>query len=57
MKFSVSSYSFQKLLNSGEYTHFTLIEKVKEMGFDAIEYTDLMVPENKTEIEFTEQLV
>ncbi len=56
MKFTVSSYSFQKLLNSGEYTHFSLIEKVKEMGFDAIEYTDLIVPENKTELEFAKEL-
>lgn len=56
MKFSVSSYSYQKLLNEGKYTHFTLIEKAKEMGFDAIEFTDLNVPEGKTEIEFAKEL-
>lgn len=56
MKFAVTSYSFQKLLNEGEYTHLSLIEKVKEMGFDAIEYTDLIVPEGKTELEYAKEI-
>ncbi len=56
MKFSVTSYSFQKLLNSGEYTHLSLVEKVKEMGFDAIEFTDLIVPEGKTELEYAREI-
>ena len=56
MKFAVTSYSFQKLLNSGEYTHLTLVEKVKEMGFDAIEFTDLIVPEGKTELEYAKEI-
>ncbi len=56
MKFSVSSDSFQKLLNSGEFTHLTLIAKVKEMGFDAIEYTDLIVPDGKTELEYASEI-
>ena len=56
MKFSVTSYSFQKYLNEGKYNHLTLIEKVKEMGFDAIEYTDLMVPQGMTEAEFAEKI-
>ncbi len=41
MKTCVSSYSFQPLLNSGELNQFELISKVKEMGFDAIEFIDL----------------
>ena len=45
MKFSVSSYSFARRLNEGKYTQLTLIEKVKAMGFDGIEFTDLQ-PEN-----------
>ncbi len=56
MKFAVTSYSFQKLLNSGEYTHLSLVEKVKEMGFDAIEFTDLIVPEGKTELEYAKEI-
>ncbi len=42
MKTSVSSYSFQRLLNSGEYTQLGLIGLARSMGFDAIEFTDLM---------------
>mgnify|MGYP003298548029 CR=1 FL=1 len=45
MKFSVSSYSFQRLLNSGKYTQLDLIGVAKEMGFDGIEFIDL-APEN-----------
>ncbi len=56
MKFSVTSYSFQKLINSGEYSQLTLVEKVKDMGFDAIEFTDLIVPEGKTELEYAKQI-
>ncbi len=56
MKFSVSSYSFQKYLNSGEYSHLSLVAKVKEMGFDAIEFTDLIVPEGKTELEYAKEI-
>ena len=56
MKFSVSSYSFQKYLNSGEYTHLSLVEKVKEMGFDAVEFTALIVPDGKTEIEYAKEI-
>ncbi len=41
MKFSVSSYSFQRLLDSGKYTQLDLIGVAKEMGFDGIEFTDL----------------
>ena len=41
MKTCVSSYSFQPLLNSGELNQLQLISKVKEMGFDAIEFIDL----------------
>lgn len=41
MKFSVSSYSFSQLLKSGELTHFGCVAKAAELGFDAIEFTDL----------------
>ncbi len=56
MKSSVSSYSFQKLINKGLHTHFSVIALAKEYGFDAIEFTDLLVPEGKTELEFAEEL-
>ncbi len=56
MKSSVSSYSFQKLINAGTHTQFTVIEKAKEYGFDGIEFTDLSVPEGKTELEYAAEI-
>ena len=40
MKFAVSSYSFSRLINSGELTDIECIKKAKELGFDAIELVD-----------------
>lgn len=56
MKISVSSYSFSQLLNSGECTQLTLVELAKQMGFDAIEFTDLCPPEGITEEEYAKQI-
>jgi len=42
MKISVSSYSFNKLLSMGAMTQFDCIAKAKEMGFDAIEFVDIL---------------
>lgn len=41
MKFAVSSYSFSQLLKSGAMQTLDCVAKAKEMGFDAIEFTDL----------------
>lgn len=56
MKFSVSSYSFQRLLNNGTYTQLDLIKIVKDMGFDGIEFIDLMPPEDVTDAEYAATL-
>lgn len=56
MKFSVSSYSFQKLLNNGTYTQRDLIAIAKDMGFDAVEYTDLMPEDGMTDLEYAKVL-
>lgn len=56
MKSAVSAWSFQRLIGKGEHTHFSIIEKAKEYGFDAIEFIDLYVPEGKTELEFAKEL-
>ncbi len=56
MKFSVSSYSFQKLLNEKKYTQIELIKVAKDMGFDGIEFTDLMPPEGVTDAEYAAAL-
>ena len=42
MKFSVSSYSYFKLVMSGELDSLGIIEKTKELGFDAIEFVDFV---------------
>ena len=52
MKIGVSSYSFQQLINSGAETHLTIMKKAKEMGFDGIEFTDLIAPEGVSEKDF-----
>ena len=49
MKTCVSRYSFQPLLKSGELNQLELISKVKDMGFDAIEFIDLS-PHNGMEV-------
>lgn len=41
MKVSVSSYSFSQAIHDGRMTQFDCVAKVKEMGFDAIEFTDI----------------
>lgn len=56
MKFSVSSYSFQKLLNEKKYTQLDLIKAAKDMGFEGIEYTDLMPPEGVSDLEYAAML-
>lgn len=56
MKTCVSSYSYSKLLHSGEYNQLTIMSLVKEMGFDGIEFTDLSCPEGISELDFARQL-
>lgn len=41
MKYSVTTYSFHSYLQKGEMTLFDCVRAAKEMGFDAIEFTDL----------------
>ncbi len=41
MKLGVSSYSFTQYLNDGRMDLFSVIETAAEMGFKAIEFTDL----------------
>ena len=42
MKISVSSYSFHQYIKAGKLTQFDCVAKAKEMGFDAIEFTDII---------------
>ena len=56
MKISASTYSFNRLLLNGTYNQFTLIEKVKEMGFDAIEFVGLNPHDGSTLEEYAAKL-
>lgn len=56
MKISVSSYSFSQYFHKGLLTQFTCIEKAKELGFDAIEFTDLNPPEGVSQEDFARQI-
>ena len=42
MKISVSSYSFSQYINAGKMTQFDCVAKAKEMGFDAIEFINIV---------------
>lgn len=56
MKTCVSSYSFQPMLSSGELTQLQLIGKVKEIGFDGIEFIDLMPEDGMSVEEYAKRL-
>lgn len=42
MKIAVSSYSYSQYFQEGKMTQLDAVAKAKEMGFDAIEYTELV---------------
>lgn len=42
MKISVSSYSFQQYINAGKMTQLDCVKKAKEMGFNAIEFINIV---------------
>ena len=56
MKVGVSSYSFQRLINSGDMSQLDAIVKAKELGFDAIEFIDLMPHDGSTEGQYAKKL-
>ncbi len=56
MKTCVSSYSFSRLIGSGEQTQLSIIKIVKNMGFDGIEFTNLDPPKGTSPLDFAAQL-
>ena len=56
MKISVSSYSFQQYIKQEKLTQLTAIAAAKEIGFDAIEFIDLMPPEGVTQAEYAKEI-
>lgn len=56
MKISVSSYSFSKYISEGKLTQFSCIAAAKELGFDAIEFVDIIPHDGSTEAEYAKKL-
>ncbi len=56
MKYSVSTYSFSSLLNSGAMTQMDCIAKAKEMGFDAVEFVDILPHNGSSREEYAKLL-
>jgi sugar phosphate isomerase/epimerase len=56
MKISISSYSFDQLLSSGEMSQFDCIQVAKEIGFEAIEFVDILAPSGLSLEEYAEIL-
>ncbi len=56
MKIGVSSYSFSRLVGSGEMEQLAIIAKAKEIGFDVIEFSTIAVPEGKALAGFAGEL-
>ena len=56
MKTCISSYSYGRLIREGKMDYFQVMDKTKELGFDAIEFSTIAVPEGKTLAEFAVEL-
>lgn len=56
MKIAVSSYSFSPLFHSGSLTQFDCIACAKDMGFDAIEFVDILPHDGSSEAEYAKKL-
>lgn len=56
MKISVSTYSFLHLMNKGEMTQLDCVAKAKELGFDAVEFVDILPHDGSTPEVYAERL-
>ncbi len=56
MKFSVSTYSYCRLIGSGEKTLLECIALAKETGFDGIEFVEFSTPDGMTKKEYAKIL-
>jgi len=56
MQIGVSSYSFSRLVRSGEMQQIDVIAKAKEIGFDVIEFSAIAVPEGKVLTDYAKEL-
>ena len=56
MKISVSSYSFQQYVSAGKLSHFDVIQKACDMGFEAIEFIDLPASSYEEQVAYARRL-
>ena len=56
MKTAVSSYSFSRLLQAGAMTQLDCVQKAAEMGFDAIEFVDILPHDGSAPEEYAGRL-
>ena len=56
IEIAVSSYSFSPMFRRGELTQLACIEKAKELGFSAIEFSEILPHENSTVEEYALKL-
>lgn len=56
MKIAASSYSFSQLLNSGELTRFDFIRRAKDLGFDAVEFVDIIPHDDSSKEDYAKKL-
>ncbi len=56
MKLGVSSYSFQAYTNDGKMSQLETIKKAKEIGFDCIEFIDMMPPEGVSQLDYAKKI-
>ena len=56
MKTAVTSYSFTQYIKKGLIDQVSLISKAKQLGFDAVEFTDLTPPDGVSETEYAKRI-
>ncbi len=56
MKIGVSTYCYSRLTQAGVMTELDVVEKAYEMGFRAIEFSGLTLPEGESALDFAQQL-
>ncbi len=56
MKTAVTSYSFTQYIKKGLTDQVSLISKAKQLGFDAVEFTDLTPPDGVSETEYAKRI-
>ena len=56
MKISVSSYSFERLVQNGQMSQLDTVAKAKELGFDAIEFSNIKPHDGSSLEEYAKKL-